>query len=273
MATAHLQIFINDTPHTISGGTTLAQARARFFPEATASILNTITDPAPETILRNNDRLYLYERRSGFTGVDLRSLVLARQPHEASEKLRGACVGIAGAGGLGSVVAETLARSGIGRLVIADFDIIEPSNLNRQRFRLGQLGQPKAAALADNLRECCPFVDVIALPDRITPDNCVRIFGTCAIVCECFDAAENKAELVTALRLQLPGCIVVAASGIAGCGPARSITVRTVSDKLYIVGDQQSDTASGAGLFAPRVGIAASMQAHVVLQLILGEKI
>jgi sulfur carrier protein ThiS adenylyltransferase len=273
MATAHLQIFVNDAPRTIDAGTTLAQARARFFPEATAAIVNTMPNPPADTMLREHDRVYLYEHPTNFPGQDLHSLVLARQPHAATEKLRAACVGIAGAGGLGSVVAENLARAGIGRLVVADCDMIEPSNLNRQRYKLRQLGLPKAAALADNLRESCPFVNVDVVQERINGDNCVRVFNTCAIVCECFDAAESKASLVTAIRRQLPACIVVAASGLAGCGTARSIITRCVSANLYVVGDMHSDAGSGLGLFAPRVGIVASLQAHVAMQLILGEQI
>lgn len=273
MTTTHLQIYINDEALSVAAGTTLAQARERFCPVANAAILNTLPNLPSETILRDNDRLYLYEHRTDFAETDLRSLMLARQPHAASEKLRNACVGIAGAGGLGSVVAENLARAGIGKLVIADFDVVEPSNLNRQRYFLRQLGLPKTEALADNLRQCCPFVDIDAVQERVTADNCVRIFSSCAIVCECFDAAEAKAALVSALRSLLPDCTVVAASGLAGCGPAGAIGIRRVSDKLYVIGDQHSDIAGGTGLFAPRVGIAASMQAHVVMQLILGEQI
>lgn len=270
---SQLHIYINDKLCTVVPGTTLARARERFYPEATTAILNTVPNPAPETTLRDGDRLYLYKNRDEFTDKDLSELILARQPRAATEKLRSACVGIAGAGGLGSVVAENLARAGIGRLVVADFDTIEPTNLNRQRFQLRQLGMPKAAALADNLRGCSPFVDITVVQERITSDNCVRAFGTCAIVCECFDAAESKASLVTAVRRQMPDCILVAASGLAGSGSARSITIRRVSANLYIVGDMTSDVCSGMGLFAPRVGIVASLQSHVALQLILGEQI
>ena len=55
--------------------------------------------------------------------------------------LRQSSVGIAGAGGLGSNVAVALARAGVGRLVIADFDRIEPSNLNRQQYFVDQVGE------------------------------------------------------------------------------------------------------------------------------------
>ncbi len=273
MSKPQLKIYVNDTQCTVASGTTLAQARECFHPETTAAILNTVPNPAPGTLLQEQDRLYLYKHHGDFEDGNLHELILARQPHTATEKLRGACVGIAGAGGLGSVVAENLARAGVGKLIIADFDVIEPSNLNRQRFKLRQLGLPKAAALADNLQECCPFVDVDVVPERINADNCVRVFSTCAIVCECFDAAESKAALVTALRRQMPDCTLIAASGLAGSGSARSIKIRRVSANLYIVGDMTSDAGSGIGLFAPRVGIVASLQAHVAMQYILGEPI
>ncbi len=273
MNTTQLQIYINDALCSIAAGTTLAQARANFYPEATAAILNTVPNPADSTVLKEQDQLYLYNHQDDFADNNLLDLILARQPRAATKKLRAACVGIAGAGGLGSVVAENLARAGIGRLVIADHDVIEPSNLNRQRFHLRQLGMAKTAALAENLQECCPFVTIDTVQERISADNCVRVFDSCAIVCECFDAAENKASLVTALRRQLPDCIIVAASGLAGCKSARSITIRRVSTNLYVVGDMNSDVGNGMGLFAPRVGIVASLQAHVAMQLILGEQI
>jgi sulfur carrier protein ThiS adenylyltransferase len=273
MSTSQIQLYINDTPCSVTEGTTLAQARANFLPEATYAILNTMANPGPDILLREHDRLYLYEHRLTFENNNLRDLILARQPRSATDKLRTACIGIAGAGGLGSVVSENLARAGVGRLVVADFDAIEPSNLNRQRYCMRQLGLPKAAALADNLRKSCPCVDINAIQERINADNCVRVFNTCDIVCECFDAAESKAALVTALRSQMPECIVVAASGLAGSGSARSITIRRVSANLYIVGDMHSDAASGTGLFATRIGIVASLQSHVAMQLILGEQV
>ena len=65
-------------------------------------------------------------------------------------------VGIAGAGGLGSNCAMHLVRSGFKRFVIADFDRVEPSNLNRQAFRLDQVGEKKVAALAENMRGVNP---------------------------------------------------------------------------------------------------------------------
>ncbi len=71
-------------------------------------------------------------------------------------RLAAARVGIAGCGGLGSNCAAALARAGVGRLVLADFDLVSEANLDRQFFFRDQVGAPKALALADNLRRIDP---------------------------------------------------------------------------------------------------------------------
>ena len=60
--------------------------------------------------------------------------IFSRHDAKVLAVLRAATVGIAGAGGLGSNAAISLARAGVGRLILADFDRIEPSNLNRQQY-------------------------------------------------------------------------------------------------------------------------------------------
>lgn len=203
---------------------------------------------------------------------DLEEQIFARQPASITGLLKQSCVGIAGAGGLGSVVAENLARAGVGRLIIADYDSVEPSNLNRQRYSLAQLGRPKVHALADNIRAFNPFVSVVPLEKRITNENCGSLFQGCAIIAECLDNAAEKAGLVSGLLKKMPQAIIVAASGIAGIGHGDAITVRRVFGRLYVIGDLESDAEAGEGLFASRVGIAAAQQAHVILRLLAGEK-
>lgn len=68
-----------------------------------------------------------------------------------TEPLKDARVTIAGAGGLGSNIAIALARSGVGHLTLIDFDVIEMSNLNRQQYKVSQVGMPKVVALKQNL--------------------------------------------------------------------------------------------------------------------------
>lgn len=62
---------------------------------------------------------------------------------EIKSKLKNYTVGVAGAGGLGSNCAIALARVGIGKLIIADFDVVNESNLNRQYFFRDQLGEKR----------------------------------------------------------------------------------------------------------------------------------
>ena len=75
---------------------------------------------------------------------------------EIADKLKNSTVGIAGLGGLGSNVAMALARSGIGRLIIVDFDEVEESNLNRQAYDMEQVGQRKTEALMYNIEKANP---------------------------------------------------------------------------------------------------------------------
>ena len=185
--------------------------------------------------------------------------------------LESARVGIAGAGGLGSNCAAHLVRAGMKKLVIADFDVVNESNLNRQFFFRNQLGQKKVVALGRNLRLIEPALDLTLHEAKITPDNARNIFALCDIVVEAFDSAEQKSMLLSAL---LPtGRHVVSASGLAGWGRSNDIQVKRVGRNLILVGDERSDIRAGLAPVSPRVGIAAAMQANAVVSLLLGEEI
>ncbi len=205
-------------------------------------------------------------------GTELIHRLLSPQPPDVNQTLRKGSVGIAGAGGLGSVVAENLARAGLGRIVAADYDVVDLSNLNRQRYTLSQVGMFKVDALGKNLSKSCPVLDYVPIRERVSAENCGRIFRSCSVVAECFDDPANKAELVAGLRKALPDCTVVAVSGLAGLDPGDTIRTRKISRRLYLVGDTVSDADDGEGLFAARVGIAASMQSLVILRILTGRE-
>ena len=82
----------------------------------------------------------------------------ARFPEEMRTKLRNARVAVAGLGGLGSNIAVMLARSGIGELLLVDFDTVDVTNLNRQMYLIPQLGKPKAEALPEILYQINPYL-------------------------------------------------------------------------------------------------------------------
>ena len=76
-----------------------------------------------------------------------------RQGKEILEKFQNATVAICGLGGLGSNIAISLARAGIGKLILIDFDKVDVSNLHRQQYKMNQIGMFKTEALISNLKE------------------------------------------------------------------------------------------------------------------------
>jgi len=241
-------------------------------PGADVLILNGF--PAPgSTLLKEGDAVFLITRGELPAEDELEYLLASRHTPGVHARLKSATVGIAGVGGLGSAVAVALARVGVGRLVLADFDVVEPSNLNRQQYFIDQLGRFKVDALEENLRRINPYVMVETHQVLLSPDNIPTIFAPCPVVVEAFDRADMKAMLVDTLLGEMDGVTVVAASGLAGYGPNNDIITRRVSSRLFLVGDTVSEARPGSGLMAPRVGIAASHQANQVLRIILGEGI
>ncbi|MBE5959055.1 MAG: sulfur carrier protein ThiS adenylyltransferase ThiF [Lachnospiraceae bacterium] len=187
------------------------------------------------------------------------------------EKLGKATVAVCGAGGLGSNISIALARTGIGKLIIIDFDKVEITNLNRQQYKVSQLGEYKAEALASNLKEIAPYVEVETHNILITAENAVELLESADIICEAFDKAENKAMLTNVVLEQLPEKYYVAGSGMAGLDSANNIKTRKLTEKFFLCGDTVSDIATEESLVAPRVLLCAAHQAHTVVRIIAGE--
>jgi len=185
--------------------------------------------------------------------------------------LQNAVIGIAGAGGLGSNIAVSLTRSGIGKLVVADFDKIEPSNLNRQQFFEDQIGMPKVIALLENLNKVSPFTKYQVHEIKLNPENIPLIYKNVDIMVEAFDKAEMKTMLIETWLAKFPNKPIIAASGITGWGKNELLHTRKI-DNLYICGDEETDLQAGISPMAPRVGIVANMQANLVLELLLSTK-
>ena len=195
----------------------------------------------------------------------------ARHGPELQERFSAASVAVCGLGGLGSNLALCLARAGVGRLHLIDFDRVDLSNLHRQQYFTPQLGRPKTEALRDILAAAAPDVTVTIHTARVTEDNLDALLADCRIVCEAFDTPEDKALLVNAVLERFPEKFLVAASGMAGLGSANAITTRRVSRRFYLCGDGVSDVADGLGLVASRVAVCAGHQAHMVLRLLAEE--
>ena len=206
-----------------------------------------------------------------FTELKKEQIEISTENNTGSEltaKLRRVCIAIAGLGGLGSVVAASFVRAGVCNLIIADFDRVELSNMNRQLYFLDQIGEFKTDATEENLRRINPYITIEKHTTRLTADNLDTFAARADIVAECFDNPTAKQMLVETILLQHPEKYIVAASGLAGFGRSNLIQTRQINERLIVAGDETSTLQQHRGLFAARVGIAANHQANAIIELI-----
>jgi sulfur carrier protein ThiS adenylyltransferase len=178
-------------------------------------------------------------------------------------------VGIAGAGGLGSNCAVALARSGVGTLVLSDFDIVEEQNLSRQYYFREQTGMMKTLALKENITRINPGICVIIHQKRLDRSNIPILFSGCNVIVEAFDSSDMKEMLIETVQIKMPHIPLVIGSGMAGWGKNEEIRCRKIDDTLFVCGDESSEVSENMPPMAPRVGIVANMQANVVIEILM----
>ena len=191
-----------------------------------------------------------------------------RHGEELQKSFASATVAVCGLGGLGSNIAIALARAGIGKLLLIDFDYVDITNLHRQQYKASQIGMYKTEALTENLREISPYIALEAHTARMTEGNAVQLLKDADIICEAFDDAETKAMLTNTVLAEMPDKYLVAASGMAGMDTPNTIKTRKITKRFYLCGDEISDVSDGIGLVAPRVALCAAHQAHTVLRIL-----
>jgi sulfur carrier protein ThiS adenylyltransferase len=270
-ASKNIRVKVNEREVSLTPPFTLFQIRDRFKPGADLIILNGFPMESDQP-LKQGDEVVLIKRGEPPSPEEFESLMMARHTPGIHQKIKDSVVGIAGLGGLGSMVAIALARIGVGTLILVDFDVVEPSNLNRQQYFIHQIGMPKVKAMTENISKINPYVKILPYNEKLDPNNMERIFKEAIVVVEAFDRAEEKAMLINAISEKMPEKYIVAASGVAGYGDNNEIKTIRFSSKIYIIGDQKTPAQPGVGLMAPRVGIAAHHQANLVLRILLGEE-
>lgn len=209
------------------------------------------------------------KENAGFpTKEQIRESLELRQGKELQDKLENARVAICGLGGLGSAIAISLARAGVGHLHLIDFDLVDLSNTNRQQYALSQIGMPKPEALKEEIQRFAPYIEIGTTFERITEENFRQILSDVDYICEAFDRADQKAMLTNLVLEHFPKKYLIGASGVAGYGDSNSITTRRITSHFYLCGDGKTEVGEGVSLVAPRVYIAASHQANLVIELI-----
>lgn len=247
---------------------TAFELREQFGQVSDIVILNgfQIADDHP---IQDGDSVHIITKGVMPEKEELESMMMARHTPHVHNRLKEGKVAIAGLGGLGSNIAVMLTRIGVGKLLLVDFDIVEPSNLNRQNYYVRHLGMPKTDALKEQLLEINPFIDIETEFVKITPENVERLFSDYEIICEAFDKPDQKAMLVNNILEKLPNSKIVSASGLAGYESSNLIQTTRPMNRLYVCGDLENAAQIGNGLMAPRVQICAGHQANMIFRLLM----
>jgi sulfur carrier protein ThiS adenylyltransferase len=266
-----IRVKVNEKEVSIPSNTALCRLKDQFKPNADVIIYNgfPIDSDSP---LKEGDEMVFIKKGEIPSPEEFESFIMARHTPGIHQKIKRAVVGIAGLGGLGSATAIALARLGVGKLILVDFDVVEPSNLNRQQYFVSQIGIPKVEALRKNIAIINPYVKVQTYHEKLDRNNMERIFQEATVVVEAFDRAEEKAMLINIVSEKMPDKYIVAASGVAGYGDSNEIKTVRFSSRIFIVGDQKTAAQPGVGLMAPRVGIVAHHQANTVLRILVNEE-
>ena len=152
---------------------------------------------------------------------------------EGFEKLAQASVTIVGVGGVGSWVAEAIARTAIGTITIIDGDTVEESNTNRQMPAMdGAYGRYKVDVLSERLRKINPNARINALSVFVNQDNFDDVIDRCDVLIDCIDSLSAKALLLARGKEKAP---VVLTSG--GAGGKVDASLVSVADIAHVEGD------------------------------------
>ena len=265
-----MKVTINSRPENIDACENLESLKKRFSPLADLIIINGF--PAEkDTPIKENDEIIFIKKNTPPTFEEFEYMLTARHTPKIHKKLKNASVAIGGLGGLGSNAAVSLARMGIGRLKLVDFDTVEPTNLNRQHYFIPQIGMKKTDALAETVARVNPFIKIEKADILVTNRNICEIFSGFDVILECFDNKNTKAMFTGEVLKKLPNSFLIGASGVAGVFSHKLFQTKPLGKSCVIIGDFENEAAEGMGLMATRAAIAANIQANIAVRHILGE--
>lgn len=201
---------------------------------------------------------------------EIYSALEERHGKDIQKKFAAASVVVCGLGGLGSNIAVSLARAGVGKIHLIDFDRVDVSNLNRQQYFVSQLGEYKTDALLNNLKNISPYTVITSQCVKLNEENIPELLAPYDIICEAFDKADQKAMLVNSVLENFPEKYLISGNGMAGFGSSNDIITRRITKRFYICGDGKSDISDGIGLVSARVAVCAAHQANMILRIISG---
>ncbi|MDY4574100.1 MAG: sulfur carrier protein ThiS adenylyltransferase ThiF [Intestinibacter sp.] len=264
-----MKIFFNEALAEVTENTTAYQFRDWVDKNYDVVVLNGFP-LSQDKILSEGDRITLIQKGKVPSKDELEALLIARHTPNIHKKLKNGKVAILGLGGLGSNIAVSLARVGVGELVLVDYDVVEPSNLNRQQYFVEHIGMKKTEALKNILEKINPFVNIKTKDVFVTKEN-IEFLKECDIIIEAFDDAKCKAMVCNAALKNFRDKYLIASSGMAGYYDSNDIRTKKIRDKFYICGDFEHEAKEGDGLMAPRVAICANHMANLAMKILIDE--
>ena len=198
-----------------------------------------------------------------------RHILLEEFGIDGQARVSAAHVLVVGAGGLGVPVLQYLAGAGIGAITLIDPDRVEESNLHRQpAYRMKDIGRYKVRAAARAIARLNPWIELLALPDRLTPANAPKLVGRADVVLDCADSyavSYTLSDACMAAGKPLISASVLGVSGYVGgfCGGAPSLRA------LFPDPPDSGQTCASAGVLGPVVGMLGCLQAQMALEVVL----
>lgn len=263
-----MKIRINEKETEVRNGITAGDTADLAKPDADIIIQNGHIVKR-DSLISDGDSIYLIKRGEKPNEEEMKFLLTARHTPKVAERLSKCRMAVCGLGGLGSNIALSLARMGVGELLLIDFDVIIPSNINRQQYYVDQIGMKKTEATYQNLKRVNPYIKYDVRDLYITRENIPGLFDGCDVILEAFDSAENKAILINTASSAYPDSLIVGASGLAGLGTHESFRTVRAGKNVVVIGDFESDARVGRGLMSTRVSIAAGIEANTAVRHVL----
>lgn len=204
---------------------------------------------------------------------DARHRALAQVGELGQARIAGGSVLIVGAGGLGCPAAAYLASSGVGHIMVCDFDTVDTTNLSRQLlYSPEDVGKPKATIAAERLAQQNPDIRISAIPDRLNDDALADFVGQVDVVLDGTDNFSTRFRVndacVGAQRCLISGSAIRLEGQLVVFGPdyKESPCYRC----LYTEADESLTNCAGNGVLAPVPGVIGTLMAVEALKFLAG---
>ena len=204
---------------------------------------------------------------------DARHLALEQVGTDGQQRIAAGTVLLIGAGGIGCASAAYLASSGVGHLIIADFDTVDETNLGRQvLYTPDDVGQRKAEVAAERLRVTNPDIKITAITERLQDAALIIAVESVDVVLDGCDNFATRFQVndacVAAGRRLISGSAIRMEGQLAVFGP--DYGNMPCYRCLYTEADESMDSCAGNGVLSPVPGVIGTMMAVEALKYFAG---